>query len=401
MKKKFILLLTFCYGWLTVFAQQSSLESFLEKYRLADLSRQRFAQTALSARDCEALAPYLVEAWKQEVYDRLSKDGELSRICRGNLMMAFDGNEFGEVPLEGHSLYLSLHGGGSAPKEVNDGQWRNQVGLYQPQEGIYLAPRAPWDDWNMWFKPGLDELLEDLIQWMVVTREVNPNRVYLMGYSAGGDGVWRLAPRMADRWAAASMMAGHPGEAHQENLINVPFMIWVGALDSAYGRNQEAKKKGEILDSLEQAEPLTYVHETHIVPGKGHWMDRVDAEAVRWMPNFERDPLPVHIVWRQEEVVRPALYWLEVDPLLARQGMRVDVVRNENEIEILRCDYPRLRIYLNDEMMDLDRNVKVVMDGKVLYDGKLKRTLATMARTLSTRGDYHWMFSTYVDITMK
>jgi dienelactone hydrolase len=28
--------------------------------------------------------------------------------------------------------------------------------------------------------------------------DVNPNKVYVMGYSAGGDGVWRLAPRMAD-----------------------------------------------------------------------------------------------------------------------------------------------------------------------------------------------------------
>ena len=401
MKKSVFLL--FLLGWncLGTFAQGSNLESFLEKYRLSELPRQSFARTALSAKDCEALAPYLVETWKQEVYDRLSQDGELSVIRRGNLQMAFADKEFGEVPLDGHCLFISLHGGGAVPKAVNDEQWQNQIGLYQPEEGIYLAPRAPWDDWNMWFKPGLDEFLEDLIQWMVVTREVNPNRVYLLGYSAGGDGVWRMAPRMADRWAAASMMAGHPGEAEQVNLINVPFMIWMGEKDAAYHRNVEARKKGLVMDSLEQGEPLTYVHETHIVRGKGHWMDGVDAEAVRWMPNFERDALPVHIVWRQEEVVRPWMYWLEVDPRSARQGMRVDVIRNENEIEILHCDYAKLRIYLNDDMMDLNQNVRVVMGGKVLYDGRLKRTLGTMARTLSERGDYNWMFSTFVEVTIK
>ena len=32
----------------------------------------------------------------------------------------------------------------------------------------------------------------------------------VVGYSAGGDGVYQLAPRMADSWAAAAMMAGHP-----------------------------------------------------------------------------------------------------------------------------------------------------------------------------------------------
>jgi ABC-type multidrug transport system fused ATPase/permease subunit len=42
---------------------------------------------------------------------------------------------------------------------------------------------------------------------------------------------------MADRWAAASMMAGHPGGVSLVNLRNTPYMMWVGALDKAYDRN--------------------------------------------------------------------------------------------------------------------------------------------------------------------
>jgi hypothetical protein len=51
-------------------------------------------------------------------------------------------------PAHGRSLFLSLHGGGGAPKAVNDGQWQNQIRLargYRPSEGIYVAPRAPTD----------------------------------------------------------------------------------------------------------------------------------------------------------------------------------------------------------------------------------------------------------------
>ena len=33
------------------------------------------------------------------------------------------------------------------------------------------------------------------------------------------------------------MMAGHPGESSQVNLMHVPYMIWMGALDSAYSRH--------------------------------------------------------------------------------------------------------------------------------------------------------------------
>ena len=381
-------------------AQGSRLSALLKKYPLKEMSKQSFAKAELSASDCRALTPLLIEIWKEEVYQRLSKDAEQQFISYGDLKMEFAGEEFGEMPENGYSLYISMHGGGNTAHEVNDQQWKNQISLYTPEEGIYIAPRAPWDDWNMWFKPGMDELLENLIQWMVAEYDVNPNKVYLMGYSAGGDGVWRMAPRMADRWAAASMMAGHPGEAQQVNLMNVPFMIWMGEKDNAYDRNRQAIKKGAVMDSLEAANPLSYIHETHIVPGKGHWMDRADTLAVSWMANFEREPLPAHVVWRQEDVVRPSLYWLEVNPQLAKPGMRVEAVVDGNEVKILHCDYKQLCIRLNDEMLDLNQPVKVTFKGKVLFEGKLKRTLANMAQTLADRGDVHWMFSTYIDITL-
>ena len=399
MRKRVLLLLAAFALVALGYAQSSRLATLLRKYPLREMAKQSFAKAELSAADCRTLTPLLIDIWKDEVYQRLGKDAEEQFIRRGQLKMDFAGDEFGEMPENGYSLFISMHGGGSAPHALNDQQWLNQVNLYTPEEGVYIAPRAPWDDWNMWFKPGLDEMFEDLIQWMVAEYDVNPNKVYLMGYSAGGDGVWRMAPRMADRWAAASMMAGHPGEAQQVNLLNVPFMIWVGEKDAAYNRNQLAAVKGAVMDSLEAGAPLSYIHETHIVPGKGHWMDRADTLAVSWMANFEREPLPAHIVWRQEEVVRPSLYWLEVDPQTAQPGMRVDAILEGNEIKILRCDYSRLRIRLNDEMLDLDQPVKVTFNGKTLYEGKLKRTLANMAQTLADRGDVHWMFSTYIDVT--
>ncbi|MGC6489019.1 MAG: hypothetical protein ACON4Z_15325, partial [Planctomycetota bacterium] len=56
---------------------------------------------------------------------------------------------FGEAPAGGRSLWISMHGGGGAPARVNDGQWNNQIELYQPKEGIYVAPRAPTNTWNL------------------------------------------------------------------------------------------------------------------------------------------------------------------------------------------------------------------------------------------------------------
>ena len=49
------------------------------------------------------------------------------------------------------------------------------------------------------------DLFEHLIESMIVIEDVNPNKVYIVGYSAGGDGVYALGTRMADRWAGCLM----------------------------------------------------------------------------------------------------------------------------------------------------------------------------------------------------
>lgn len=307
---------------------------------------------------------------------------------------------FGESPAEGRSLYISMHGGGNAPKALNDQQWKNQIYLYTPEEGVYIAPRAPFDDWNMWFRPQMDQFFEMLILAAVAEFNVNPDKVYLLGYSAGGDGVWRMAPRMADRWAAASMMAGHPGEASQLNLRNLPFMIWMGELDGAYNRNTLAVQKGKVLDSLQLADKDGYVHETHIIQGSGHWMNRVDTAAIAWMAQYRRNPYPERVVWRQEETVRGSMYWLAVDKAEARPGMELIASKEGNVITVERSDYPEFVICLNDDMMDLDKPVTVKYKGKVLFRGKVKRDASVISRTLQERGDPRLVFSAEVKIVL-
>ena len=185
-----------------------------------ELAQQRFANKALNKADCDEAAFIIDSLWLKKSAKELGRQWERLTIANDSIKLACACRVFGMTPKDGRSLYISMHGGGHCPQEVNDEQWYNQIYLYEPLEGVYVAPRAPWNTSDLWHRKGLDELLEDLIRACVVFEGVNPNKVYLLGYSAGGDGVWRLAPRMADKWAATSMMAGHPGEASQINLIN-------------------------------------------------------------------------------------------------------------------------------------------------------------------------------------
>lgn len=294
---------------------------------------------------------------------------------------------FGKAPKNGHSLWISMHGGGGTTAKTNDGQWRNQIQLYKPKEGIYVAPRAPTNTWNLWHEGHIDDLFDRLIANYVIERGVNPDRVYLMGYSAGGDGVYQLAPRMADRFAAASMMAGHPNGVSMLSVRNLPFMIWMGAKDGAYKRNEMAALWGKKLDALAAEDQDGYEHETHIVAGKGHWMNLEDAASVPWMAKRTRDAWPQKIVWHQTGRAHSRFYWLSVPAEFAQNGqtIRAEVVGQTISLQTERVDQVRLR--LSDKLLDLDKEITVSRNGEQVFQGKVVRTVQAIYESLNERMD--------------
>jgi predicted esterase len=307
---------------------------------------------------------------------------------------------YGQKPADGRSLYISMHGGGATTAAGNDEQWENQKTLYDITEGVYIAPRAAVDDWNMWFRPFVDTLFNRIIQMAVIKQDVNPNKVYILGYSAGGDGVYRLAPRLADHWAAAAMMAGHPGDTSPLNLRNIGFTLWMGENDREYDRNILAAEYGRRLDSLQGADPGGYRHETHIVAGKGHWMDGADSLGVAWLAQFRRNPYPDRIVWRQEASnPRTGFYYLSVPRSEARAGKEVRVDKSGNTITIVKNDYTTLFLNLNDRVVDLDKPVVVMQGGTQIFNGTVKRKPERIAISIEERSDREYIFSAVLKVT--
>ena len=381
------------------YAQTDALERWLKDSK-GELCSQKFSKKGLDKEEAQKAAWIIDSLWMQETAQELR--GEWSRlvISSDSLSLPCACRTFGMFPKDGRSLFISLHGGGECPKEVNDEQWMNQIYLYELEEGVYVAPRAPWNTWDLWHREGLDQLFDELIKACVVFEGVNPNKVYLMGYSAGGDGVWRMAPRMADRWAAAAMMAGHPGNTSQVNLMNLPFTIWMGENDNAYDRNRLAKEKGEVLDSLATANPGKYIHSTNILADKGHWMDGADADAIGWMSQYCRNPYPRSIIWRQEEVLRKDFYWLSAPVEELGTGKSVEAHIEGNTIDIVRCDYSKLRIYLNDNLVNLDKKVTIKYKGKKIAKKKLKRTIANIYNSLWSHGDRSYAFPSVIEVEL-
>lgn len=360
----------------------------------------KFAQKALSAEEAQAVKQMLQDAHRRKQIARYSEIWKTQTIQRDTLTMRFMYRIYGEKPADGRSLYISMHGGGGTAPEVNDQQWKNQIALYRPAEGVYVAPRSLHNVWNMWFLPYLDGFYDELIQSAVEVMGVNPDKVYITGYSAGGDGTFRMAPRMADRWAAALMCAGHPADTSPVSLLNLPFGMWVGLQDGAYDRNLHAAEWCGKLQALHEANPDGYLHNVKL-PNTGHWMNRQDTAAFHWMGQFRRTPYPKKIAWKQDNTyLNYTMYWLITPPGKAQPGGLITAERYGNEIEIGSCYADEIIVCLNDEMIDYTKPVVVRHQGKVVFSGKVKRTVADLYASFTERYDDRYCFPTRLTIQL-
>lgn len=359
-----------------------------------------FTSTGLTKEEAEQAMEKVISDWKADKMEEMKMNFDRKYVTTSSkdVSMNFLCDVYGEEPEDGHSLWISLHGGGGTTADVNDGQWKNQQVMYrqafppQPQEGYYISPRAIANTWDMWFLKENTELFEQIIMTMVVSANVNPDKVYLMGYSAGGDGVWRMAPRMADHWAAAAMMAGHPGGVSLLNVRNMPFTLWVGAMDSAYDRNIEVPKKAEELEEMHQNDLSGYIYECHVLAGMPHWMGLKDSAAFDWMAKYKRNTCPSKVVWQYDGGGNQHFYWLGVDKEEAASGKIVTASIRGNSIEIEKSDYKSLTIYLNDRLVDLDKPVKVVYGGREIFKGMVERNEETLRSTMAERDDPGYVF---------
>ncbi len=207
----------------------------------------------------EELEEARTQAWQTysdtELTDeQLLKETAAFAMNFGEATMRYTVEVIGEKPENGYPMYIAMHGGGAGDPEFNDDQWYQMQEYYRDELdcGVYIAVRGVRDTWDTHFNPESYPLYDRLIRYMILTQDVDPNRVYIEGFSAGGDGVYAIANRMADRFAAANMSSGHPNGISLMNLYNLPIQLQAGEFDDAYDRHHVTAEYGLKLDDLER-----------------------------------------------------------------------------------------------------------------------------------------------------
>lgn len=404
----------------------------IEEGTFIDMNKNYAIQTGETEINMQDISEIKEKVWAEYI-EKASADPARRRefeekaLKYGEVTMRYEIFTIGEAPEEGYPLYIAMHGGGSAPKELNDSQWEHMKIYYRNsvETGVYVAVRGVRDTWNTHFNDESYPLYDRLIENLILFANVNPNRVYLMGFSAGGDGVYAIAPRMTDRFAAANMSAGHPNGVSMKNLRNLPFAIQVGEKDTAYDRHIQAAIYDGKLAELEKDEG-GYVHETFIHFDKPHnfydnhpgraeqkvianvkaWLSDGDrstvdknTNAVDWVSRFERNLYPEKIVWDLStrawlREVR-SFYWLRLNsPESEDSGIiKAGLDKESNSVTVETSGLNNgFTILLNEEMLDIFSPVTVEVDGQK-FTVTVRPSEKCIAETTLERGDRNYQFA--------
>ncbi len=120
-------------------------------------------------------------------HEPLRKEYEAKTVATKDRKSPYLWRHIGDKPADGWALVIAMHGGGGAPARVNDQQWRGMFDRYykpHPEAGgyVYLALRAPNNEWNGFYDDAICPLVERLIRQFVLFGEVNPDRVYILAH---------------------------------------------------------------------------------------------------------------------------------------------------------------------------------------------------------------------------
>jgi len=302
----------------------------------------------------------------------------------------------GARPANGWPIFIAMHGGGGAPKELNDSQWRHMQIYYKdhPELGgyLYLALRAPNDTWNGFYDDYVYPLIDQLILQFRVFGDIDPDKVFILGYSHGGYGAYAIGPKMPDRFAAihASAAAATDGETTAKTLLHTPFTAMVGELDTQYDRyERNLKFRGEV-EKLRGGRADIYPVTVTIVNGNGH-TGLPDRDFIAEMYPAVRNPVPSELDWLMTDGVIRDFFWLRVDQP-AKQSEILASCRDNRFVITANETVAGASVLMDARMVDFGRPVSIELNGSTTTRRFAPR-LKTFCETLIRRGDPDYAFS--------
>lgn len=287
-------------------------------------------------------------------------------------------------------LVITLHGGpmkdlkeAEAAAGTQFSAWNGQLSVLK---GIVAAPALTGERYG----PRERRFLRNLVEELDRAYNVDRDRVLLTGHSWGGILTWHLGPPHADAFAllAPFVCAVNPGRPHLRNLRALPVYHVQGDRDIEWILRTGRERK-EILDDLGYEHVYRELHGGHGLFG-GEL-----APIARYLLDRPRRMYAPEIVRCDESGANDSDLWYWVRSPCRDFTARLDRAANAVQVDI---EEEEFEVLLADEMLDLDRPIRVRRGARTVFEGKVERSLRFALDHVAETGDRGRVFAASVRV---
>jgi hypothetical protein len=278
------------------------------------------------------------------------------------------------------------------------------------------------NSWGGWWRTATETMVDTLLDEVMRKYNVDPERVYISGLSNGGTGTLDYVSLWPHRFSAAVVAMGaglfgftEPGgdRPFVSNVTHTPMLFLHGKKDPVI----DVRATTKTVDSLraqhaDVAMKLFPDREHEIVPGSGD-----DGMTVDFFAHHVGRVIPRKLDFTAVTTAHARHYWIEIlekddapgsealeadasipDAVRARLGslVRAEVRASIDDHNTIRLDAEhvrRLRLLLQPNLFAHEGPVKVVLNGKTVFEGPLPTDCNLYAHTLAERGDPYLAYS--------
>ena len=328
-------------------------------------------------------------------------------------------------------LRVQLHGGvGRPPQPGRQPQSARIPG--EPQ--IYIEPQA--SDENAWWHTGQVDSILSVLDTVKRKYNVDETQTYITGISDGGTGTYFFALREPNPWSACLTLNGQPlvlanrdaridGNLYLGNLANCPLYVENGDHDPLY----PAETVTPIVDAMHTAGIAPAYHVMRNDKHDTHWWPEERAFYEMFVHTHPRSPQPERVSWETDRTDRfNRVRWLIIDKLGTRKsdvmlddvnsatfdGMkwqifprrrpvpsgRVDIARDGNTFQAKTRGVAEFTLLLSPDAVDFGKPVQVIVNGASVFNGAVKKDLATLLKWAARDNDRTSLYGTELHITI-
>ena len=339
----------------------------------------------------------------------------------------------GYDPAKSYQVRFQLHGGVMG-RTTNQPRNSGDIGsLAGTPEQFYVLPYG-WSDAPWWSDDQVVNLTT-IVDSLKRTYNIDENHVVVSGVSDGATGAYYIGMRETTPFASflplngflmvlANPDTGIRDELYPNNLRNKPLYVVNGGRDRLY----PISAVEPYVLHLKKAGVITDYHPQPLGEHNTAWWPEVKESYERFVTDHPRDPSPTQLTWEAADLSHARSHWLvitklgktpsdvkklpdandynPIDVLSAplfehrQRSGRVDLTRTGNTVEAVSRGVAEFTLLISPDAFDLSQPIKVVANGKTMFEGKVQPSIATLMKWAARDNDRTMLYAAEIEIKL-